>query len=315
MSEAGDYQPATWAVSHDFGNARRSYAQKNQDRVQEVVRTGGASLLEDTVITQCENPLVVCCDVTGSMGEWPGIMFSKLPYLENEAKVYLGNDVEICWSAVRDFRDGNDYPLQARPFAKGADHLKRLEEIYRGGGGRPSECYDLAAAYFANNCKMPNAINPILIFIGDDTVYKRLTKEEAKTHGKVDLPKMQTNEQLFTSLKQIFDVYLVQKVTEVSGNQLVGYDLEVYKSWEPLLGADHIVSLPDPNRVVDCIFGILGEATGKRDYFVEELKERQLKDKDGKKKINTVMTAMKTIHVDPETEIKAGKRKPTKKLL
>lgn len=313
MSEAGDYQPATWARGHDFGNARRSYASRNQERVEQIVRTQGKNaLLESTVSTTCENPLVVVSDVTGSMGEWPEIMFSKLPYLENEAKEYLGDDVEICWAAIKDFRTGDSHPLQVRPFAKGADHLQRLTEIDRGGGSRPSECYDLAAAYFANNCQMPNAISPVLIFIGDDTVYDHLTKAEAKEHAKVNLKSMQTSEQLFASLKQLFEVYLLQKVTEVRGNQIVGYDKGVYDSWKPLVGADHIVSLPDPNRVVDCIFGILGEATGKRDYFVEELRGRQLKDTGGKEKVKTVMDALKTIHVDGKKE---SKRKPTKPLL
>lgn len=294
MTEAGDYEPASWAVSHDFGKARRSYASRNQASVSKARARG--SLLESTVSTECENPLVVCCDVTGSMGEWPEIMFSKLPYLDYEAKVYLGDAVEICWSAIRDFHSGDDHSLQVRPFASGEENLQRLEEIHRGGGSRPSEDYELAVAYFAYNCNMPNAINPVMIFIGDDTVYDTLTKANAKRYAKVDLPKVQTKEQLFASLKQKFDVYFVQKVTEVSGNELVGWDKEVYECWEPLVGADHIVHLSSPERVVDVIFGILGEATGKRDYFVEELKHRQLDDEGGEQKVETVLTAMKTIH-------------------
>ncbi len=304
MTEAGDYEPSSWAKSHDFGTARRSYASKNQARVSSIRASG--TLLENTVTTECKNPLVVCCDVTGSMGEWPEIMFSKLPYLEYEAKVYLGDDVEICWSAIRDFHSGDDHSLQVRPFAKGEENLQRLEEIYRGGGSRPSEDYELATAYFANNCHMPNAIKPLMIFIGDDTVYDTLTKADAKKYAKVKLPKVQTKEQLFVSLKQQFDVYFVQKVTEISGNELDGWDKEVYECWEPLVGADHIAFLSDPNRVVDVIFGILGEATGKRDYFVEELEHRQLEDKGGKEKIAAVLNAMKTIQVDL-------KKKKTKK--
>lgn len=318
MSEAGDYQPATWARSHDFGQARRSYADQNKARVESHVRSYGATaLLEDSVTTQCENPLIVVTDVTGSMQEWPGIMFSKLPYLEHEAKEYLGDDLEICWAAIRDFHSpggwgGDTDPLQVRPFAKGKEHLKRLTEIKRGGGSRPSEDYELAAAYFANNCHMPNAISPILIFIGDDTIYDKLTVDDAKTHAKVDLERAMSKEELFTALKQQYDVYFVQKVTEVIRNEIVGYDKKVYDCWEKLLGADHIVSLPDPNRVVDCIFGILGEATGRRDYFMEEFDHRQSKDDDYEDKKKTVLTALKSIHVDAA---KATKRTKTNKLL
>ncbi len=302
MTEAGDYEPSSWAKSHDFGAARRSYANKAKAKASKAKSSKAMardSYLEKTVETASERSLVVCCDVTRSMGSWPRIIFSKLPFLEYEAKIYMGDDVEICFAGVGDaFSDS--YPMQVRPFSRGEDLPKRMEEliIERGGGGSGEESYELAAAYFAYNCEMPNAVDPIMIFIGDERIYDRLFKRTAKKHAQVDLPKVQTKEQLFDSLKQKFDVYLVQKITEVRGNELTKRDKRVYDCWEPLVGADHIVFLPSPERVVDVIFGILGEATGKRDYFVEELEHRQLADEGGREKVDRVLSAMKTIHVD-----------------
>jgi len=107
MSEAGDYQPASWARSHDFGRARRSYrdyTKRSYSSTKKATRRKPRKdYLENTVITQCENPLVIVSDVTGSMRNWPATMFSKLPYFEHEAKQYLGDDVEICFSAIGDY--------------------------------------------------------------------------------------------------------------------------------------------------------------------------------------------------------------------
>ena len=85
--------------------------------------------------------------------------------------------------------------------------------------------------------------------------------------------------------------------------------------------------LPDPHRVVDVIFGILAQEADRVGYFYEELKVRQLPDKDGQKKVDTVMQSLKTIHnflPKPADAVKAsghsktkgiGSGRPTKSLL
>ena len=109
-------------------------------------------------------------------------------------------------------------------------------------------------------------------------------------------------------------MYLLQKVTDVRGNDLYGYDAQVYKSWRKVLDEDHIMMLPDPARVADCIYAILAAATGKVEYFEEELKDRQLKDVGGEEKVKTVMHAARTIHVTQIADPKK-KKKRSKKLL
>ena len=83
MSEAGDYDPGPWR-GHNFRDAYRafdvhagrSYAAAKSKRITPV------SLIPKELVTQSTSPLVIVSDVTGSMGEWPKVMFSKLPYLE-----------------------------------------------------------------------------------------------------------------------------------------------------------------------------------------------------------------------------------------
>ena len=149
MSESGDYSPGAWS-GHDFASARRSYRDHASMSLNKAVSRGVAckDLVPDSLSTKSENPLVIITDQTGSMGEWPATMFSKLPYLEHEAKTeYLGEDVEISWGAIGDAHNDEQYPLQARPFTKGKDLGKKLEElvIEGNGGGANQENYKLSA--------------------------------------------------------------------------------------------------------------------------------------------------------------------------
>jgi hypothetical protein len=45
--------------------------------------------------TDSPTPLAVAVDVTGSMGEWPRIIFEKLPVLYNEVKLHLPVSGEV----------------------------------------------------------------------------------------------------------------------------------------------------------------------------------------------------------------------------
>jgi len=334
MSEANDFKPAKWSRGHDFNQARRSYASHTQKSYSSTKKSTKKKprkeYLEDQVLTTCENPLVIVSDVTGSMRKWPATMFSKLPYFEYEVKQYLGDDVEICFSAIGDYsgkphtwdekyyhrryntplrKIGDKYPLQVRPFTKGADLATRMKELILegGGGGNSTESHEIAATYFANNCLMPNAINPILIFISDAKSNDYVHRDVARNLAGVDFPGTEPvpTKQVMEELKQKFSVYFIRKPYRIpKGNTAAQCDIKTQKQWEGYLGADHIAFLPDPNRVVDCIFGILGEATGRRDYFMEEFDYRQSQDSDYKDKKKTVMGALKSIHIDKTNDIK-----------
>src|SRR5690349_9356661 len=113
MAEGDDYTPAPWAAQHDFKSARasydrsagRSYADAKEKNVT------ASDLVPAQIATKSRNPLLIWCDTTGSMGEWPGVMFSKIPYLDHEMRTeYLGQDAEVSFGSITD--TGDEYPLQ-----------------------------------------------------------------------------------------------------------------------------------------------------------------------------------------------------------
>ena len=287
MSETADFDPGPWR-GHDFGSARRSYdatAGRSYGDAKAKKKVN-ADLLPKNLTTDSKSPLVIVCDVTGSMGEWPATIFSKLPYLEIEGREYLGDDMEICFAAVGDiFCD--EYPLQARPFTKGTalkDELAKL--VIEAKGGDAPESYDMAALYFARNVSMPKAFRPILIMIGDELMHEVVDPVKAEELVYAKVTGRITVESIFEELKQKYSVYYIRK-----GDTQDSRRDPVHKRWAELIGEDHIVPLPEAGRVVDVIFGILAKETDRVDYFRKEIEGRQKLDQ-----VETVYKSLRSVH-------------------
>lgn len=284
MSENADFDPGPWR-GHDFKSAYNAYDDHvgRSYKDAEVKKTARVDLLESSIETQCTNPLLFFCDVTGSMDEWPKTIFSKLPYLEVEAKNYLGEDLEIAFGAIGDAYT-DSYPLQVRPFTSGTDLKKRMLElvIEKKGGGQVQETYELAGLYCLNKVVMPNAIKPILIMIGDEKPYEFISPDMAKDVVGVELEEQVSAKKVFDQLKKKFSVYFIRKpYGKVAGDGNDGMDAtntEIRSLWVSLLGAEHVCDLADPERVVDVTFGILAKETERIEYFKEEIEGRQRED-------------------------------------
>ncbi len=246
-----------------------------------------------SLTTESVGPLVIVCDVTGSMGDWPATMFSKLPYLDHEAGDYLGSDKAICFAAVGD-ANGDEYPLQVQQFGEGAALKKALLSlIIEGhGGGQIMETYELAALYFARNVAMPKAVSPILIFIGDEAPYDVVIPEQAEEFAHVALQKRLRTKDIFDELMTKFSVYLVRKPYHImDGNAVSDEDRRIHRQWANLIGEDRIADLPVAERVVDVIFGILAKEADRVDDFRKEIEDRQRPDQ-----VRTVYKSLETIH-------------------
>ncbi len=304
MSESGDYSPGVWK-GHDFASARKAYDSHVGRSYSDAVSVGKGTkdLIAENVKTNSTAPLIIVIDETGSMGDWPATMFSKLPYLEHETKEYLGDDAEICFMAIGDAYEAEKYPLQVRPFAKGLELKARLKEliIEGGGGGQTTESYELAALFAAEKVDAPKAIKPIMIFVGDEQPYDTIDKEQAERLLGIKLERTLTTKAVFDKLKQKYAVYIIRKPYGSSGaNSRSSDDARITEKWAELVGNDHIANLPEASRVVDVIFGILAKETGRIAYFENELEDRQLKDKDGKSKVKAVYKSLVTIHAIPD---------------
>jgi len=295
MSESADYSPGDWA-GYDFSAARKAYDvhvdRSYNDAKEENVRA--ADLVPASIRTDAEETLSIGLDLTGSMGEWISVIVSKMPYMEHECKEYLGEKMEISFAGIGDAHS-DEYPIQIRPFTKGTNLKKELDElvIERGGGSQSRESYELTCLYYARNVEMPKAKSPILILIGDEAFHPTVLKKHAKL-AHIALESDMDAEEVFDELTQKYSVYLIRKPYTSRCGDL--RDADIQKKWEDILGGERIAILPAPDRVVDVIFGILAKEKNRIDYFRKEIEERQRKDQ-----VETVYKSLKTIHAIPSS--------------
>lgn len=169
-----------------------------------------------------------------------------------------------------------------------------------------SETYELALLYLLHNVKMPKAIAPVVILIGDEMPYDFIPPDLAESVASVKLEKRISTAELVRRVKERYSLYLIRKPYGRSGaNSISEEDRQIRAKWVGLLGEDHVCDLPDPARVVDVIFGILAKEAGRIDDFREELEGRQ-----NPNQVKTVYKSLKTVHLvtaKPPDEIGAGK--------
>ncbi|HSI20947.1 MAG TPA: hypothetical protein VLA04_04615 [Verrucomicrobiae bacterium] len=295
MPEGGDYDRGPWD-GHDFDAARKVYKTHAGRSYGAALKANvsHADLLPPVLRTMSRSPLVIWTDVTGSMGKWPETIFSKLPYLDHECRVYLGDDTEICFGATGDAPCGDHYPIQAQPFAKGTELAERLKGlvIEGGGGDTDQESYELAALYLARNVEMPNASRPVLIIIGDEGFYEVIDPKVADSVCHVKIQKRLMAKDVFAELMLKYSVYLIRKPYGSSGdNGPSAEDRQIHRQWADVLTEDRICMLPNADRVVDVIFGILAKETSRYPDFQKEIEGRQTPQQ-----VNTVYESLATIH-------------------
>jgi hypothetical protein len=166
------------------------------------------------------------------------------------------------------------------------------------------ETYELGALYYANHVKMPNALNPIIIFIGDEGLYEFVNKDQAKRWTRTNLEKRTSYADVLRALQLKFAVYCIrQPYSKTGGDKMSAADMKIHKQWADVLGEDHMAFLPNAERIVDVIFGILAKETGKIKYFREEITQRQNPAQ--------VKTAMKGLHTILGLPSPAQKNKST----
>lgn len=268
---------ASAKVSKSSGASRSYTPSRASSSSKSTTGTSGKSNIPDAVSknlkTNTSYPLVVAVDVTGSMSEWPKIVFEKLPLLHKEADRYFpGTEISFC--AVGDGHS-DSYPLQVCEFGKGPTLDDYIKSLYPegNGGGQSCESYDLAAYFYLKHCEIPKAKKPILIFTGDEGIYQLMNKDLVKKYIGDDLSEKVSAKEIFGQLCQKFDTYIIRK------EYTCGYGSEedkIHKQWQEYLGSkEKVIKLDDPRRIVDCMIGIIAGAAGNFDDYTQRLSQRQ----------------------------------------
>ena len=215
-------------------------------------------------------PLVVGVDVTGSMAQWPAIIFEKLPVLYNEAKLHLP-DVEISFCAIGD-ANIDQFPLQVCDFAKGKPLEEGINSLFPegGGGGGIKESYEIAAYFYARHCRLPQSKRALFVYCGDEGFYERIKVNTVRKMTGDTMTQDLDSYAIFGELRKRFDVYMLR----------VPYgdeekDKVIHEQWKAALDRQAVLRMEDPKRIVDCIIGLAAIHAEEQDKFSKRLSLRQ----------------------------------------
>ncbi|SDT79081.1 hypothetical protein [Actinoplanes derwentensis] len=198
-------------------------------------------------------PIAVLFDVTGSMGNVPRVLQTKLPQLLGllTRKSYAV-DPQIMFGAIGD-ATCDRAPLQLGQFESDNRMDSHLEKIVLegGGGGQKHESYELALYFMARHTLMDSMINRgrrgYLFIIGDEMPYPRVKPREVKAVIGDELSEAIPTETILAELQRKYDVYyILPTAAHHSG------DREVLGRWRKLLG-QNVLELDDLDAVCETI--------------------------------------------------------------
>jgi len=282
-----DFNPAP-AVSK---RSASSYAK--EDKRNYSPPSKGLSLVKGTELsTKSQYSAVFVLDVTGSMKDWPGLIFGKFPtlYAESNAAIQgfkledlisgqkLEDKLEVAVIAIGD-ANHDSYPVQVVNYSNGKKLLEGIKSIHPEGGGGPfgQESYELVAYLLDNHCKTPKPTKsnkPLLVFACDEDFYPSISKKQIKGLFGEDISSSLSSDDVMKSVINKFDSYVLRP--EPEGSSCSVYQ-DADKHWKRLFegNSQRVLKMDSPSRLVDCFIGICGYASNNIAEAEAMLRRRQ----------------------------------------
>lgn len=294
MGSGGSDWGSSRSSTYDYGSApsvtrrpARDYA-KADKRVYQGSNEGIVKVPK-VITTDSSYAAVLIVDVTGSMKDWPGKIFEKMPTLYNEANAVmqkvplaelkagkkLENLLDIAVIAVQDVM--NATPIQVVDFSqckKLSDGVNRI--AVGGGGGNEVESYDMAIHYVLNHCKLPNVPKGTkvpLIIAGDEGFYEEVDPAEMERWIGDKQVKERDTSKLIKQLCDEYNVYVLRPEPFYDASTYA----RIHKQWTEAVknGDERVMRMKTPERLVDCIITLCAHSAKNIDEGVAMLKRRQ----------------------------------------
>ncbi|MEZ4675510.1 MAG: hypothetical protein R2932_14860 [Caldilineaceae bacterium] len=206
--------------------------------------------------------IAVIFDVTGSMGNVPRVLQTKLGKLMRLLieRGYLAHP-QVLFGAVGDAHT-DAVPLQIGQFESGLEMDDDLGKIYLegGGGGQVHESYELAlyfcARHTAIDCFEKRGKKGYLFTIGDEKPYPAVLRDQVRQHIGDGLERDIAIEAIIAELHARYEHFHI-----IPTNTAHGRSQEVQTRWRALLG-ERVLLLEDESAVCETIGLAIGLCEG-----------------------------------------------------
>ena len=214
-------------------------------------------------------PLVVPFDETGSMGEAPKILQTKLASLKGALLRAGLPDIQICFAAYGDAQNDEVAPCQVGQFEAGMEMESQLNDLYLEGmgGGNMGETSGLLLYFLARHsyldCVTKRHKRGYLLLTGDELPLPLITRAEVRRYIGDELEADLTIEQVVAEVTKLYDVYFFHYKTYAAEHQ------NSLPTWQRLLGTDHVIPLQGLDTYTEQIVMLIASLEGVTDTVEE----------------------------------------------
>jgi hypothetical protein len=206
--------------------------------------------------------IAVIFDVTGSMGEVPRVLQTKLGKLMRVLvqKGYVEHP-QVLFGAVGDAHC-DAVPLQIGQFESGLEMDDELGKIFLegGGGGQVHESYELALYFMARHtaidCYDKRGKKGYLFTIGDEKPYPKVFRQQVSKHIGDRLSRDSSIERLVEEVQERYEHFHI-----IPTHTAHGQSAEIQECWRTLLG-ERVLLLDDEAAVCETIALAIGLCEG-----------------------------------------------------
>jgi len=229
--------------------------------------------------TNCKNPIVFALDVTGSMCEWPQIIYDKMPMFFGQIlqNGYL-NDMQISFCAVSDY--GDEISLQVTEFSNAPEIDERISLLYFGGGMGPlvrHEAYELAGFFYSYMVDLSNAHLPFFFLTCDEDFYPEIPNYKIiKKLGREPQFDVVKGKKIFQDLVKKYNVFIIKKPYNDKNIEQGEID-----QWQSAVGKERILIIDNPKASIDLIMGAIAVTNGRslEEYCIDMEKRGQTNER------------------------------------
>jgi hypothetical protein len=247
-SAAATYRAAAGKSAFDYSDSGARQTHPDMDPNGVFMRES-----RDSAEHPFSTPISVLFDVTGSMGNVPRVLQTKLPQLLGllTRKSYAV-DPQIMFGAIGD-ATCDRAPLQVGQFESDNRMDEQLAKICLegGGGGQKHESYELALYFMARHTILDSMINRgrrgYLFIIGDEMPYPRVKPREVQAVIGDTIKQPIPIEEIITELQRKYEIFYILPTAAGWGG-----DKQVLGRWRELLG-QNVLELDDLDAVCETI--------------------------------------------------------------
>ena len=258
------YSASMSSTPADLRSCHPSVDPKVANSVGEIIRE-----CLDSAAHPRSRALVTGFDQTGSMGEAPRFLQSKLAALKGALLRAGLPDIQVCFSAYGDAQNNEVAPCQIGQFESGLEMEDQLNNLYLEGmgGGNAGETSGLLLYFVANHSRLDSFTKRgergYLVLTGDECPLPIITRKEVARYIGTDIPRDLTIEEVVAQVTKLYDVYFFHYMTGAARAQ------NSLRVWQKLLGRDHVVPLENLDTVTEQMVMLIAALEGVTDTVEE----------------------------------------------